>query len=159
MLSRWDSCSINAAQLWTALRYPEEDAQLACAVQICRLKQRFRQALKEGAEHHRVPRAAGDARQDVDPDRIRKLVILGENDVVRDHAGAEKHGEEDEDRDRSAEAEIAPGKRIRRQRRDQTAEDRAGRSLEDGHAVGAQHAGAAGKRRFVRIEREVSRQQ
>ena len=137
----------------------KEDAQLARAVQIRRLKQRLGQALEERPEYHGVPRAAGDAGQNVDPDGIRQLIILGEDNVVRNHTGAEEHGKEDKDRDGPAVAEIAPGKGIRRQRRDQTAEDRTDHSLKNGHAVGAQHARAAGECRLVRVERKITRQQ
>ena len=51
----------------------KEDAQLACAVQIRRLKQRLGQALEERPEYHGVPRAAGDAGQNVDPVSLLKL--------------------------------------------------------------------------------------
>ena len=74
---------------------------------------RFGQALEERPEYHGVPRAAGDAGQNVDPDGIRQLIILGEDNVVRNHTGAEEHGKEDKDRDGPAVAEIAPGKGIR----------------------------------------------
>ena len=137
----------------------KEDAQLTRAVQIRRLKQRLGQALEERPEYHGVPRAAGDAGQNVDPDGIRQLIILGEDNVVRNHTGAEEHGEEDKDRDGPAEAEVASGKRIGCQCCDEAAENRADHSLKNGHAVGAQHARAAGECRLVRVERKITRQQ
>ena len=137
----------------------KEDAQLTRAVQIRRLKQRLGQTLEERPEYHGVPRAAGDAGQNVDPDGIRQLIILGEDNVVRNHTGAEEHGEEDKDRDGPAEAEVASGKRIGCQCCDEAAENRADHSLKNGHAVGAQHACSAGKCRLVRVERKITRQQ
>ena len=66
-----------------------EDAHFACAVDLGRLKQRLRQTFEKRSDDQRVPCAAHQTGEDVDPIAIVEMVDIGVYDIGRDKATAE----------------------------------------------------------------------